>query len=235
MTVKKKEKYRKKSLSGWDTKKIGIVLVGVFFAVAMVLSLMPMSVFSTFKTADAGNIVIVDYTLRDDRNQPVATSNQNIYNTVLQQGGIILLTDYLRVPVNLSTEKEITTIPVRNEGYQGAPFGILATEWNAISSGVMGMRESGSKTVSVEENPGLILTMDREKFENLGLNFTRASIGMEIPVVVTVQSYENILNNTTPQDFALRLGYVSDKTTNEISLNHAYTRIDLRLVRIDRS
>ena len=235
MPPNKKEKLRKKSQSGWNTKKIFIVVVGVLLAVAMIVSLMPMSMFSTFKTAKAGDVAIVDYTLRDDRDIPVATSNQNMYNAVTQQGGIILVTDYLRVPVNISTDKEIISIPILNEGYQGAPFGILSTEWNAISSGLVGMRESGSKTVAVEENSALLLTMDKEKVENIGLNFTQASVGMQLPVVVTVQSYENILSNTTPQDFALRLGYISEKTDDELSLNHAYTRADIRLIRLDRS
>jgi len=235
MPPKKKEKIRKKSQSGWNTKKICIVAVGIIFAVAMVVSLMPMSMFSALKTAKAGDMAIVDYTLRDDRDMPIATSNQNMYNTVTQQGGIILLTDYLTVPVNISTQQEIVSKPILNEGYQGAPFGILSTEWNAISNGLVGMRESGSKTVTVEDNSALLLTMDKEKVENIGLNFTQASVGMQLPVVITIQSYESILDNTTPQDFALRLGYVSDKTDEELSLNHAYPRADIRLIRLDRA
>jgi hypothetical protein len=235
MPPKKKEKVRRKSQSGWDTKKIVIVAAGVLFAVAMVVSLMPMSMFSALKTAQAGDIAIVDYTLRDDRNIPVATSNQNMYNSVVQQGGIILFTEYLRVPVNISTEREMTPVPVLNEGYQGVPFGILSPEWNAISTGLSGMKESGSKTVTVDDGSGLTLTMDKERVESIGLNFTQAAVGMQLPVVISVQSYESIMSNSTPQDFALRLGYISDKTDDALSLNHAYTRADIRLIRLEQN
>jgi len=50
-----------------------------------------------------------------------------------------------------------------------------------------------------------------------------------------VQSYESIMSNSTPQDFALRLGYISDKTDDALSLNHAYTRADIRLIRLEQN
>lgn len=235
MPPKKKNNSRKKAQSGWNTRKIFIVLIGVLLAVAMIVSLMPMSMFSTFQNAKVGDVVTVDYILRDDRKNPVATSNQEVYNTVLEQGGIILLTDYLEVPVNTSSEEEIIPVSVRNEGYVGAPFGLLAPEWNAISDGLVGMREGGTKTVTINEKVELDLTMDQEQVERVGLNFTQASKGTQIPIVIAVQSYESLLSNTTPTEFALRIGYVLEKTDEDITLNHEYPEADIRVVRIASS
>ena len=72
------------------SKKVWIkalaIIAGVLFVVLMVVSAMGSSWISSLATIKPGDVVVLDYTLRDAQGTPILTSNQQCYTQLTNQG-----------------------------------------------------------------------------------------------------------------------------------------------------
>ena len=72
------------------SKKVWIkalaIIAGVLFVVLMVVSAMGSSWISSLATIKPGDVVVLDYTLRDAQGTPILTSNQQLYTQLTNQG-----------------------------------------------------------------------------------------------------------------------------------------------------
>ena len=134
--------------------KVLAIVAGVFFAGVMVLSAMGSSWITSLATIKPGDVAVVDYTLRDAQGNPILTSNQQLYTQLASQGSGILYSKQLTITANHSYPSAIFPVQVytQNTGWATNPFALFASEYSAISTGIVGLKANGQKTISLESN-----------------------------------------------------------------------------------
>ena len=83
---KEKSRSTTKKSSNWNGTKIALVVVGVAFVVFMIVSSLGMSWMSSLKGAKPGDIATISYTIFDDKNRPIVTTNLDLYNQTTKKG-----------------------------------------------------------------------------------------------------------------------------------------------------
>ena len=73
------KKQAAKSKRAW-VKVFAIVAESAFIVLVMVVSAMGSSWISSLATVKPGDVVVLDYTLRDAQGNPLLTSNQQLYS-----------------------------------------------------------------------------------------------------------------------------------------------------------
>ena len=132
--------------------KVLAIVAGVLFVVLMVVSAMGSSWISSLATIKPGDVAVVDYTLRDAQGNPILTSNQQLYTQLCQPG--------FRYPVLQAADDNgepflpISGIPVCRYIHKipaglTNPFALFASEYSAISSGIVGLKANDQKTISL--------------------------------------------------------------------------------------
>jgi len=224
------KKEQKKEIFPW--KKVLVIAVGVLFVFMMVLSAMGMSWLQSFRTVTANDTVTLDFTLTDASGQPVLTTDKDIYRTALLNGGIPFLTPPLTVRAGYIGNPAYTGVEAENY-YLSTPdsqvkFGILGQELDELDAAVLGMKTGEKKTVLFRLPVPPIDFKDYE-FMAMGGNFTTVRVGDPVPLGFSetpmVSGLENY--NSTPQNAAMRIGRVINKTANSLAVDHEYPRADI--------
>ena len=119
--------------------------------------------------------------------------------------------------------ENVAVLPVLDPPITGfSGFGLLGFETNAISAGLIGMREGETKTVSFSYGGNDLETnLSREDADGIGLNFTQAAVGDMITLGLTT-SPEFPLGGETNSTTALRFGQVIDKTDDSLVIIYRY-------------
>lgn len=231
MKAGKKEKSTKDKSSGWNGTKIALVVLGVLFVFVMIFTSMGMSWITSLKAAKAGDVAQVDYTIYDDDQRVVLTSNQRIYNVSVQQGHVSWLTSQLTTQVNASGTEELVPVPSFSYTYGQAEYALFSPETDAITQGLVGMRQGETKRIAFEQLPGFQRELTSEQFDAVGGNFTNAKVGDQIMLAFTVSPAVNVENNTSLQ-FAVRTGYLIGKTVDSVIVNYGYPYADVTLLQL---
>jgi hypothetical protein len=207
--------------------------IALLIAVAMVGSYIA-PVFNRGQAAQAGNIVVIGYTIRDEAGRPLITTDQNLMEREYQRGNIVLLSGGLEIPVGAQVSGEnITVIPVLHPNIgEFSGFSLLGFERNTISERLVGMRPGETKTVSfsygenkLEEN------LNKEDADGLGLNMTEWSVGDLVPLGLTSSPDIPIGNETAPTP-ALRFGKVTAKSPDSMAITYRYGSAEVMLYNI---
>jgi len=213
-------------------KKVLVIAVGVLFVFMMVLSAMGMSWLQSFRTVRANDSVTLDFTLLDARGMPVLTTDQNVYRTGIMNGGMPFLTSPLAVRAGYVGNPAYTGLDAVNyyltETGTMVKFGILGQELDELDVAVLGMKTGETKTVPFSFSVPPIIFMDYE-LTAMGGNFTTVRVGDPIPLGFSetpmVSGLEGL--NSTPENGAMRIGTVTNKTGNSIGVDHQYPTADI--------
>lgn len=225
---KSQEKGKKKAGSRWNLQKVGIIVIGVSFAVIMVVSSLGMGWLITLNPASVGDHATVTFTLYDDTGRPVLTSDVRKFNQSSEAGDTVWLCNPLSVRVGDSGSKEIIPVPVYNYYYGESRYGLFSTEYAAIAQGIAGMKQGESKKISLPAGLGFEREMSSEQFEAIGGNFTNVRAGDQIILGFSEQPSIENETNTTPS-LVIRTGYVTAKTGDGVKVSFFYPTADISI------
>ncbi len=226
------KKEKKTEIFPW--KKVFVIAVGVLFIAMMVLSAMGMSWLQSFRTVMANDTVTIDFTLRDAMGQPILTTDQNLYQTVLARGyPYSFLTSPLTVRAGYIGNPAYTGVQADNyymsQLGEEIRFGIHGLELDELDAGVLGMKTGETKTIHFTFSDPLTILLAKDEFTAMGGNFSTITIGepipmgfSETPIVKGLEEY-----NSTPTNAVLRIATVVNKTEDALEVQHRYPSADV--------
>jgi len=225
---KPQSKDKKKKGSRWNLQKIGIIVIGVGFAVIMVVSSLGTGWLVSLNSASAGDRATVSITLYDGMGRPVLTSDLKKFNQTTESGGIAWLCEPRSMYVGETSSREVVSIPVFNYFYGESRYALFSTEYNTIAQGLAGMRQGESKKISIPSLGGFERDMTAEQFDAIGGNFTVVTPGDQVILGFAEQPTVSVEANETPS-YVIRTGYVTAKTGDGVKVNFAYPVAEISL------
>ncbi|MCK9590527.1 MAG: hypothetical protein M0Q91_00770 [Methanoregula sp.] len=223
---------KKKEDSMKTVKQVLVVGACVLFVVLMVISGMGSGWLTIFTSVKQGDSVVLDYTLFDAAGNPIVTSEKAAYDQALAQGREIFGSKQLTIVSNQTMEKPIYPVPVyASSGSSVKQLAIFPWEFDAISTGIVGMKVNEQKRITISSNMSMTQFMSTEDLATIKLDLNNVSIGDNFYGLVP-ENAEEYANNTTSNNY-LRIGEVSDKAPEGIEVDFSYSAVDIRVISIN--
>jgi hypothetical protein len=225
----------KKKNEAWvkTVSKIFIVLACLLFVGLMILSGMGNQWITMFNSVKSGDTVVLDVTVYDATGKPIITSDQTVYNQVVAKGQDIFATKQLTVISNKSMDKSIFGVPgSASTGTGVQQLAIFSSEYNAISSGIVGMKVNEQKRIAIPSDIMMKNDLSVEQLALSKINLTDISIGDSFFMGVS-DTTEKITNTTKATTF-LRIADVVSKSPDGIVIDLNYPTIEVRVVSINK-
>jgi hypothetical protein len=223
---------KKKEDSMKTVKQVLIVGACVLFVVLMVISGMGTGWLTIFTSVKQGDSVVLDYTLFDAAGNPIVTSEKATYDQALAQGREIFGSKQLTIISNQTMEKPIYPVPVyASSGSSVKQLAIFPWEFNAISTGIVGMKVNEQKRITISSNMSMTQSMSSADLATIKLDLNNVSIGDNFYGLVP-ENAEEYANNTTSNNY-LRIGEVSDKAPEGIEVDFSYSAVNVRVISIN--
>jgi hypothetical protein len=224
---------KKKEAAMKMVNKVLIVGACVLFVVLMIISGMGSGWLTMFSVIKPGDTVVIDYTLFDASGKPVITSEQTTYNQVVAQGRDIFGSKQLTITSNQTMEKRIYAVQgYASTGSSVQQLAILSSEYNAISSGIIGMKVNEQKRIAISSDVSMTNELSVEQLALSKINLTDISIGDNFFMGVSDNS-EKVANSTTANTF-LRIGEVTNKSSEGVVVDLSYPVVEVRVVSINK-
>ena len=226
------KKQAEKSKKIW-TKVLAIV-AGVLFVVLMVVSSMGSSWISSLATAKSGDVVVIDYTLKDALGNPLVTSNYDTYTQLVNKGSSVMYSKQLTVTANQSLPNSIFPVQVysANTGWT-TRFALFASEYDAISKGIVGLNTKGQKTIVLTSNMPMTQFWSVDQLKSKNMSLSSMEVGQLIALGVS-DNPDAASENSTSQ-YYVRIGEITNKTSDGITLDFAYPSVDVTVVSINKA
>ena len=226
MAEKKQKKQSVKSIY-----KVLAILGCVLFVVLMVVSSMGSSWLSAFKAVRPGDSVTIDITVRDASGNALVTSDAQLFESMYNAGGNPLYSKQLAVVANQSATEAVMSIPVYSvtDGWNES-FALFGGEYDAVTAALVGMKVNEQKTVTIPFTDSMTQTWTTESLSSQGVNITNVHVGDVLSMAV---SSESTLDKTAPESaYSLRLGEVTEKNAESVTVDFGYPSIDIKVVSI---
>jgi len=227
------KKQAEKSKKLW-TKVLAIV-AGVLFIILMVVSAMGSSWISSLASVKPGDVVVVDYTLKDAQGNAIMTSNQQLYTQLQNQGSNVLYSKQLTITANQTLSNGVFPVPVYTGATSGwtNQFALFSSEYNTISSGILGLKTNDKKTISLTAAKPMTQFWSVDQLAASNMSLSSVQIGEMIALGVSSTNEADKVNVTAPQ--YVRIGEVVNKTPDGINLDFSYPSIDVTVVSINKA
>ena len=184
----KKTQQKNSKDAGAGRMKWAYVAIAVLIAVAMVGTYLA-PILAKKPAAQVGDTAVIDYTIFTEDGRPVITTDQTLLESEYRKGNSgLLLTQRLEMTAGAQVSGEnVAVLPVVYPPITGfSGFGLIGFETNAISAGLIGMRQGETKTISFSYGGNdLEMNLSREDADGIGLNFTQAAVGDMITLGLT--------------------------------------------------
>ena len=228
MGTKKKKEETTKLVS-----KILIVCVCVLFVGLMILSGMGTSWLTIFTSVKAGDTVVIDYTLFDAAGKPIVTTEKSTYDQAVAQGSGVFGSKQITITANQTMEKPIYSIMVYpSNGGKVQQLALFSSEYNALSSGIIGMRVNEQKRIPISSNIPMTYDWSAERLALNKINLSDITIGDSFFMGVS-DNPEAAANNTSANSY-LRIGEVANKSPEGVVVDFSFPVIDVRVVTINK-
>lgn len=228
MGTKKKKEETTKLVS-----KILIVCVCVLFVGLMILSGMGSSWLTIFTSVKAGDTVVIDYTLFDAAGKPIVTTEQSTYAQAVAQGSGIFGSKQITITANQTMEKPIYSIPAYpSNGGKVQQIALFSSEYNALSSGIIGMRVNEQKRIPISSDVPMTYDWSAERLALNKINLSDITIGDSF--FMGVSDNPEAAANITSANSYLRIGEVANKSPEGIVVDFSFPVIDVRVVSINK-
>jgi hypothetical protein len=224
---------KKKEESMKLVKKVLIVGACVLFVVLMIISGMGSGWLSLFTSVKPGDTVVIDYTLFDVDGKSLVTTEKSTYDQAVAQGRGVFSSKQITITANQTMEKPIYAIPVYpSNGGTVQQLALFSSEYNAISSGIIGMRVNGQKRIAVSSNMSMTYDWSAERLALNKINMSDITVGESFFMGVS-DNPEDAANNTSANTF-LRIGDVVNKSLEGVVVDFSYPMADVRVVSINK-
>lgn len=223
------EKKQKQQTKSWI--KALVVIACVIFIVFMVLSGMGTGWISLFSSVKPGDIVTIDFTIRDKSGNPLVTSDQQLYRQVSGTGSGIFYSKQLVFQANQSSTQAIIPVPVyTGTGGWSATFALFGGEHDAVSQGIVGMKVNEQKTISIPFSETMTQTWSSDQLTRQGINLTDVHVGYKLAMAVSES--QELAKNATESSYSVRIGEVTQKRSEAVLVDFGYPSIDVKIVSI---
>jgi hypothetical protein len=224
---------KKKEESVKLVKKVLIVGACVLFVVLMIVSGMGSSWLTMFTVVRPGDSVVIDYTLFDAAGKPIVTSEKTTYDQAVAQNREIFGSKQLTMTSNMTMEKPIYAVPVYpSNGDNVQQLAIFTSEFNAISSGIIGMKVNEQKRIPISSNMSMTHDWSAEQLALSKINLSDIRVGDNFFMGVS-DNPEEVANSTTATTF-LRIGEVANKSSDGVVVDFSYPVIEVRVASINK-
>jgi hypothetical protein len=130
-------------------------------------------------------------------------------------------------------EKPIYAIPVYpSNGGKVQQLALFSSEYNAVSSGIIGMRVNEQKRIAISSNTSMTYDWSAERLALNKINLSDITVGDSFFMGVS-DNPEDAVNNTSVNTF-LRVGEVANKSLDGIVVDFSYPVVDVKVVSINK-
>ena len=218
-----------KSKKAWI--KVLAIVAGVLFVVLMVVSAMGSSWISSLATVKPGDVVVLDYTLRDAQGNALLTSNQQLYTQLVGEGSGVMYSKQLTITANQSPTTAIFPVQVYAKSSWNNQFALFASEYTAISTGVVGLRTNGVKTISLSSAQPMTQFWSANQLALNNMTLSSMQVGELIDLGVSDNPNATAANSTA-QTY-IRIGEITNKTSDGVHIDFSYPHVDVTVVSIN--
>jgi hypothetical protein len=223
---KQSEKFKK------NAYKVIAVIAGILFVVLMVVSSMGSSWISGLVGVKPGDVVVLDYTLKDAQGNPLVTSDQTLYNRIKAAGYDLYGSKQMTITANQSLTTPVFPMQVYTpQSGWGDKYSIFASEYNAIGSGIIGMKKNEKKTINVVSGIPLTQYWTADQLRERKLNLSDVQVGTVIPLGVSENPVATTDNSTAT--YYIRLGEVINKDADGVTIDFSHPIIDVSIFSIN--
>ena len=151
----------------------------------------------------------------------------------MTQGSGVFGSGQITIAANQTIEKPIYSIPVYpSSGGKIQQLALFSSEYNAISSGIVGMKANDQKRIPISSNISMIQLLSAEQLGTMKIDMNNISLGDNFYGLVQTNT-EEFANNTTANSF-LRIGEVANKSQDGIEVDFSYSVAEVRVVSINK-
>jgi len=222
---------KKKKVAAQQTwKKVLFVIAAVLFVFVMVISSMGTNWITGLAPVKAGDTVVLDYTIYDASGVPFLTTSQQVYKEQAAKGaGVLFAKQQLTLTADQSLNQAIYPVTVYTpiNGGSWQDFAIYNPEYNAISSGVVGMKTSETKKIVLPTNNTMTTLFSPEDLEKVNVNMSALDIGDTMLMGVSENPNASAANSTAVS--YLRLGEISRKSDAGLVVDFGYPYAEITL------
>ena len=224
------KKQREAATKKW--KQVLIVGACVLFVVLMIVSGMGSGWLSSFVSVKPGDVVVIDYTLKDAKGNPLVTSDQTLYKQLIASGYTLPFSKQLTITANQSITRPIFPVQIYTTQTGWAnQYGIFNSEYSAIDSGIVGMKANEKKTISVNSGMPMTQFWTADQLMARKLNLSDVQVGTLIPLGVSENQAAMTENSTAV--YYVRLGEVTEKTDEGVTIDFAHPLVDVHVISIN--
>jgi hypothetical protein len=223
---------KKKAASTKLWQKILIVGACVLFVVVMIITSTGSSWLSIFSVVKPGDAVIIDYTFFNAEGNPILTTDQQLYvKTASTSGGLVLLKN-ISITANQTLTSSLYPVQMYTPGSGWSKqFALFSPEYNAISSGIVGMKINEQKRISIPSGNSMTQDWSTDQLLLNKVNISDISIG-DILAMGVSDNPEAEVTNTSAITY-VRIGEVTQKTQSGVVVDFGYPVADVRVVKIN--
>ncbi|HIJ06072.1 MAG: hypothetical protein XE11_0260 [Methanomicrobiales archaeon 53_19] len=222
MAPQRKTSREKKQADPINWTKVGAISIAVLFAVMMVASLLGTAWIGGMRTVQPGDLVVIDYTIYNENDIPVLTTQEIVASQEEQAGRFVYLSGPIEVSAGYSPDDDMISIPHRYGTI--APFGLFRSEFETISESAIGYRERDQITVPFTiENPDSPFEreMTAEQITEMGYPFDELSVG-DMIILGFADNPQITLDDVEP-DIKLRFAFIKEKTDETVLVRYGYS------------
>ncbi|MEI7856708.1 MAG: hypothetical protein WCH85_04315 [Methanomicrobiales archaeon] len=225
------KKQKEKAVAQW--KKIVVVGACVLFVVLMIVSGMGSGWISAFKVIKPGDAVVVDYTFYDAGGNAILTTDQTFYKQAAAQNKFILFTKQISLTSNQSLASQLYPVQIytAGSGWAGTKFALLSPEYEAMSTGIVGMKINEKKRLTIPSSASMTQLWSVDQLKRNGVNFSQVNVG-DILTMGVSDNPEEMATNMSALTY-MRVGEVSTKTDQGVTVDFGYPAVDLSIVSIN--
>jgi hypothetical protein len=148
------------------------------------------------------------------------------------KGQDIFATKQLTIISNKTIDKSIFGVPgYASTGASAQQLAILSSEYNVISSGIVGMKVNERKRIAIPSDNMMKNEFSVEQLALSKINLTDISIGDNF--FMGVSDTTEKVTNTTKANAFLRIGEVTEKSRDGVVVDLNYPTIEVRVVSIN--
>ncbi len=198
----------------------------------MVFSAVGSSWITSLASIKPGDVVVLDYTLKDAQGNPIVTSNQQLYTQLTSQGSNIMFSKPLTITANQSLVTNLSPVQVYSQsaGWTNQ-LALLKSEYDTISSGIIGLKVNGRKTISLPSAESEFVSSQQLALSNLSVSSIQ--VGDLMPLGVSDTPMASANQSSSTQYF--RIAEVVNKTKDGITLDFSYPSVDITVTSINQA
>jgi hypothetical protein len=220
------EKKRKEASSKTWTK-VGLVILAVLFVAVMVGAALGTNWITGLAPIRPGDSAVIDFTIYDSANNPLVTTNQQVYQQEAQAGSGIMYARPLTLIANQSLNQGTFPVPVYvgSNGGSWQQFALFAPEYDAITGGLVGMKVNDKQSIVFTDNTSMSQLWSPAQLEKDNLNMSEIQVGDTL--AMGVSSDPNATADNASATTLVRIGEVTRITAGGVVVNFGYSHADI--------